>query len=87
MNKYVWWNKGNINIRKIVYWNYKRLQVPLLYKKSILIDSDGVMYLTFGSLKEEHITTLNNITLEKVKVKPYGFDKMYMDKELIEDKL
>ena len=67
--------------------NYKRLQVPLLYKKSILIDSDGVMYLTFGSLIEEHITTLNNITLEKVKVKPYGFDKMYMDKELIEDKL
>ena len=67
--------------------NYKRLQVPLLYKKSTLIDSDGVMYLTFGSLIEEHITTLNNITLEKVKVKPYGFDKMYMDKELIEDKL
>ena len=67
--------------------NYKRLQVPLLYKKSILIDSDGVMYLTFGSLIEEHITTLNNITLEKVMVKPYGFDKMYMDKELIEDKL
>ena len=67
--------------------NYKRLQVPLLYKKSILIDSDGVLYLTFGSLIEEHITTLNNITLEKVKVKPYGFDKMYMDKELIEDKL
>ena len=53
----------------------------MLYKKSILIDSDGVMYLTFGSLIEEHITTLNNITLEKVKVKPYGFDKMYMDKE------
>ena len=67
--------------------NYRRLQVPLLYKESILIDSDGVMYLTFGSLIEEHITTLNNITLEKVKVKPYGFDKMYMDKELIEDKL
>ena len=34
--------------------NYTRLQVPLLYKKSILIDSDGVMYLTFGSLIEEH---------------------------------
>ena len=31
--------------------NYTRLQVPLLYKKSILIDSDGVMYLTFGSLR------------------------------------
>ena len=76
-----------ISEKQLTEINYKRLQVPLLYKKSILIDSDGVMYLTFGSLKEEHITTLNNITLEKVKVKPYGFDKMYMDKELIEDKL
>ena len=33
------------------------------------------------------ITSSNNITLRKVNVKPYGFDKMYMDKELIEDKL
>ena len=33
------------------------------------------------------ITASNNITLRKVNVKPYGFDKMYMDKELIEDKL
>ena len=29
----------------------------------------------------------NNITLRKVNLKPYGFDKMYIDKELIEDKL
>ena len=29
----------------------------------------------------------NKITLRKVNVKSYGFDKMYMDKELIEDKL
>ena len=33
------------------------------------------------------ITGSNNITLRKVNVKPYGFDQMYMDKELIEDKL
>ena len=35
-----------------------------------------------------NITTgSNNITLRKVNVKPYGFGKIYMDKELIEDKL
>ena len=33
------------------------------------------------------ITGSNKITLRKVNVKSYGFDKMYMDKELIEDKL
>ena len=33
------------------------------------------------------ITALNNITLIKVDVKPYEFDKMFMDKDLIEDRL
>ena len=33
------------------------------------------------------ITESNIIILRKVNVKPYGFDKMYMHKELIEDKL
>ena len=33
------------------------------------------------------ITGSNNITLRKVNVKPYGFDKMYMDKDLMEDNL
>ena len=33
------------------------------------------------------ITGSNKITLRKVNVKSNGFDKMYMDKELIEDKL
>ena len=28
----------------------------------------------------------NKITLIKVNVKPYGFDKTYMEKDLIEDK-
>ena len=32
------------------------------------------------------ITSSNNITSRKVNVKLYGFDKMCMDKELIEDK-
>ena len=29
----------------------------------------------------------NNITLRKANVKHYGFDEIYMDKDLIEDKL
>ena len=47
------------------------------------------MYLTVDSLVEINniISGSNNITLRKVNVKPYGFDKVYMDKELIEDKL
>ena len=69
--------------------NYKRLQKALVYIENNLIGSDGGMYLTVDSLKETNniITGSNNITLRKVNVKPYGFDKMYMDKELIEDKL
>ena len=41
------------------------------------------MYLTVDSLTnlENIITSSNNITIRKVKVTPYGCDKMYMDKE------
>ena len=47
-----------------------------------LIDSDNNIYLTVDSLIEitNITTTSNNITLRKVNVKPYRFDKMYMDK-------
>ena len=65
------------------------MQEGLVYIKNNLIDADRGMYLTFDSLIEisNTKTSSNNITLRKVNVKPYGFDKMYMDKELIEDKL
>ena len=33
------------------------------------------------------ITGSNNITLRKINVKPYGFDIVYMDEDLIEDNL
>ena len=33
------------------------------------------------------ITGSNNITLTKVNVNPYRFDKIYMDKDVIKDKL
>ena len=54
-----------------------------------MIDSDGNIYLTVDYLIEisNIITSSNNITSGKVNVKPYGLDKMYMDKDLIEDKL
>ena len=46
------------------------------------------MYLAVNSLiKTNNITGSNNNTYGKVNVNPYGFDKMYMDKDLIEDKL
>ena len=48
------------------------------------------MYLTVDSLEDINniITGSNNITLRKVSsVKPRGYDKMYMDKDLIQDKL
>ena len=63
--------------------NYKRLQKALVYIENNLIDSDGGMYLAVDSLIEINniITGSNNITLRKVNVKPYGFHKMYMDKE------
>ena len=69
--------------------NYKRLKKALVCIKKNLIDSDGRMYLKVDSLIEINniITSSSNITLRKVNVNPYGFDKMYMDKELIEDKL
>ena len=45
------------------------------------------MYLTGNSLIEikTRITGSNNINLIKVNVKPYGSDKMYMEKDLIHD--
>ena len=68
--------------------NYKRFQEALIYLKHNLIDTNGSMYLTVDSLMEINniITGSNNIALRKVIVKRYGFDKMYMDKELIRDK-
>ena len=68
--------------------NYGRLKIVFVFTKSDLIDSDGNMYLTNDSLAEinDIITGSNSITLRKVKVKPYRFDKMHKDKDLIEDK-
>ena len=50
-----------------------------------MIDSIGNMFLRVVFVFFD--TESTNITLRKVNVKPYGFDKMYMDKDLIEHKL
>ena len=52
-----------------------------------MIGSDGSMYLTVDLWIEINnlITGSNNISLRKVNVKSYGFGKMYMNKDLIEN--
>ena len=47
------------------------------------------MYLTVDPLIDINniIIGSNNIFLRKVNAKPCGYDKMYMDKDLIGDKL
>ena len=56
------------------------------FTETKLEDINGGMYLTADSLIQK-ITSSNITTLGKVNVKSHGSDKMYMNKELIEDKL
>ena len=64
------------------------MQEVFVYIKYNVMDTDGGMYLTVDSLIEVNniITSSNIITLRKVNVNPYRLDKMYMNKDLIEDK-
>ena len=56
--------------------NCKRSEKTLIYIKRSLIVSDDNIYLISDSLKEINkiITIVNNTTLKKVNVKPYGYD-------------
>ena len=69
--------------------NFERLKNVLVYLKNNLIDSDDNMYLTVDSLIDMNnvITGSNNIILRKVNVKLCGYNKMYMGKDLIDNKL
>ena len=69
--------------------NFERLKIALMYIKSNTIDPDDNMYLNVDSLIDINviITGLNHITLRKVNLKLGGYNEMYMDKDLIEDKL
>ena len=54
-----------------------------------MADSDDNIYLVVDSFIEisNTITSWTNFTLRKVNVKPYECDKMYLNKDLMEDKL
>ena len=74
-----------ISKKQFTETNYKRLEKVLV---SIEINLKDSKILIVGSLIETNniINGLNNINLRKVNVKQFGFDKVYIDKELIEDK-
>ena len=61
----------------------------MVYVENNLIDSESGMYLTIDFLIDisNIITASDNVTLRKVNVKPYEFDEMYMDQELIKEHL
>ena len=59
----------------------------MVYKENNLIDSDSGIYVESLIEINNIITGSNNITLRKINVKPYGFDIVYMDEDLIEDNL
>ena len=69
--------------------NFERLKKSIDIHKKNIFDSNNNMYLTVNLLIDisNIITVLNNITLRKGIAKPYGYDKTYMDKNLMEDKL
>ena len=65
------------------------LKKALSYIGNNLINSDGNIYLKVDYFIEKYnkTTSSNNINLRKDDVNPYRIDKIYMDKDLIEDKL
>ena len=69
--------------------NYELMQSALEYRNTYLIDRNGELLLTVDSLLTLNniITNSQNLFLRDVNVKPAGFDKMYLDKTLIEPAL
>ena len=63
---------------------YERSNKGMSYIENNLIDSDRNVYLAVDSLIEINniITVSNNFTWRNVNVNPYGFDQMYVDKNL-----
>ena len=90
MNKYVWCNEKILVLEKeLTETTYKKLQEILVCTKNNFIYINSGMYLKVESLIETNniIIGSNDISLRKVNLKPYRFDKMYIDQELIKDKL
>ena len=69
--------------------NYDLMQSVLEYQNTYLIDKNGELVLTVVSLitLSNIITDSQNLFLRDVNVKPAGFDKLYLEKPLIEPAL
>ena len=83
------WKISTISEKELREINFKGLKNALVYIKNNLIDSDDKMYLIVDILIDINniITGLNNIFLKKVNIKPFGYDEMYMEKDLIKNNL
>ena len=70
-----------ISEKEFIETNNEKLKKLLVYIKINFIDSDRNMYLTIDPFIEINniITVSDNIALRKVNVKPYGFDKTYLN--------
>ena len=77
-----------VSEKELADTNYQSFKKAMSCIENNLIDSDGNRYLTVNYLIEVKniIVGSNNITFRKVNVKPYGFEKIYIEKDLIEDK-
>ena len=75
--KIFWYERSNKKFYDSI--NIKDWKNIKLYRNYLI----GNMYLTVDSLIEitNKITDSNNATLRKSNVKPYRFDKMYIDKK------
>ena len=69
--------------------NYDLMQSALEYWNTYLIDKNGKFFLTVDSpiTLNNIITDSQNLFFRDVNVKPAWFDKMYLDKSLIEPAL
>ena len=71
--------------KKRVYSNWlPKIRKSFVYTENNLTDSDGGMFLRVDYLTETNSIIINSNNIKKFNVKPYGFDKMCIDKELIQ---
>ena len=89
----MWWKhydkKILVSVKELSDINFKNLEKSIAIHKNNLIDSDNNEYLTvhFSIDLSNIMINLNNITIRNVNVKSNWCDKMYMDKDVIVDKL
>ena len=78
-----------ISEKELTETNYERLKEAIVYKNNNLKEPDSNVNLTVGSLigTKNIITGASNITLRKVNAKSHGFDKVHIEKDLLEDRL